>query len=51
MQAKLNAATDAVRSGIGEVIVAPGATERAVARILAGDPIGTRLVPEEATHA
>jgi acetylglutamate kinase len=51
MQAKLNAATDAVKSGIGEVIVAPGATERAVARILAGDAIGTRLVPEEATHA
>ena len=51
MQAKLNAATDAVKSGIGEVIVAPGAVERAVARILAGDAIGTRLVPEEATHA
>ena len=51
MQAKLNAATDAVKSGIGQVIVAPGAMERAVARILAGDAIGTRLVPEEATHA
>ena len=51
MQAKLNAATDAVKSGIGEVIVAPGAMEGAVARILAGDAIGTRLVPEEATHA
>ena len=51
MQAKLNAATDAVNNGIAQVIIAPGALERAAARILAGDAIGTRLVPEEATHA
>jgi acetylglutamate kinase len=51
MQAKLNAATEAIRGGIGEVVIAPGATERAAARILAGDSIGTRLVPQEATHA
>jgi acetylglutamate kinase len=51
MQAKLNAATEAVNNGIAEVIIAPGALERAAARILAGDEIGTRLVPQEATHA
>ena len=51
MQAKLNAATDAIRGGIGEVVIAPGALERAAARIVAGDSIGTRLVPQEAQHA
>ena len=34
MQAKLNAATDALRNGIGQVIIAPGALERAAERIL-----------------
>jgi acetylglutamate kinase len=51
MQAKLNSAAEAIRGGIGEVVIAPGALERAAARILAGDSIGTRLVPQEATHA
>ncbi len=51
MQAKLEAAMAAVEGGIGQVVIAPGATERAAARILAGDDIGTRLVPQEATHA
>jgi acetylglutamate kinase len=51
MQAKLNAATEAIRSGIREVVIAPGAMERAAARIVAGDSIGTRLVPQEATRA
>jgi acetylglutamate kinase len=51
MQAKLNAAAEAIRGGIGEVVIAPGALQRAAARILAGDSIGTRLVPQEATHA
>jgi acetylglutamate kinase len=51
MQAKLNAATDALRNGISQVIVAPGAFERAAERILAGEPIGTRLVGGEAYHA
>lgn len=44
MQAKLNAATDALRNGIGQVIIAPGALHRAAERILAGELIGTRLV-------
>ena len=44
MQAKLNAATDALRNGISQVIIAPGALERAAERILLGEQIGTRLV-------
>ena len=51
MQAKLNAATDAITSGIGQVIIAPGAMEFAIDRILAGENIGTTLVPQEASHA
>ena len=51
MQAKLNAATDAIKGGIGQVVIAPGALERAAASIVAGENIGTRLVPEEARHA
>ena len=43
MQAKLNAASDALRGGIGQVFIAPGALPGASARILAGEPIGTRL--------
>lgn len=51
MQAKLNAATDALRNGIGQVIIAPGALERAAERILSGEEIGTRLVTEGVVHA
>jgi acetylglutamate kinase len=52
MQAKLNAATDALRNGIGQVIIAPGALECAAERILAEEQIGTRLIPGEgAVHA
>ncbi|HUS06862.1 MAG TPA: acetylglutamate kinase [Bryobacteraceae bacterium] len=46
MQAKLNAACDALAAGIGQVVIAPGALAGAAGRILAGEPIGTRLVPE-----
>jgi acetylglutamate kinase len=51
MQAKLNAATDALRNGIGQVIIAPGSLERAAERILAGEAIGTRMVMEGVLHA
>lgn len=51
MQAKLNAAVDAVAGGIGAVVIAPGALERAVARVVAGEKIGTAVVPEEAKDA
>jgi acetylglutamate kinase len=51
MQAKLNAATDALRNGIGQVIIAPGALERAAEKILNGEQIGTRLVAEGVVYA
>ena len=44
MQAKLEAASAALSAGVGEVIIAPGAVEGIVARLLAGEPRGTYLV-------
>lgn len=44
MQAKLNAATDALHRGVGEVIIAPGATPGALAKLVAGEALGTRLL-------
>src|SRR5262249_3976357 len=44
MQAKLNAATSALRQGVGQVRIAPGAARDALSRVLAGEPLGTRLV-------
>ena len=44
MQAKLNAAMDALGNGIAEVVIAPGATEMITARLLAGEAVGTRLM-------
>ncbi len=44
MQAKLSAATDAIRSGVGEVVIAPGAAPRVLDRLLDGEPLGTRIV-------
>jgi acetylglutamate kinase len=44
MQAKLNSASDALRGGIGQVIIAPGAFAGACGRLLAGETIGTRLM-------
>jgi acetylglutamate kinase len=44
MQAKLNAATSALRQGVGQVRIAPGAAQDALARVLAGEPLGTRLI-------
>jgi len=44
MQAKLNAASEALRGGIGQVIIAPGALPGACGRLLAGDSIGTRVM-------
>lgn len=46
MQAKLAAACDAIRGGIHEVVIAPGAAEGVIEKLLAGVPIGTRLVSE-----
>jgi acetylglutamate kinase len=43
MQAKLNAAAAALRQGVGQVRIAPGAAPDALSRVLAGEPLGTRL--------
>ena len=43
MQAKLEAATLALDSGIEEVLIAPGDEARVVERLLAGEQLGTRL--------
>jgi len=43
MQAKLNAASDALRGGIRRVIIAPGALAGACAKLLSGERIGTEL--------
>lgn len=45
MQAKLEAAIDALGKGVGQVLIAPGALAGVVGRLLAGDAAGTRLVP------
>jgi acetylglutamate kinase len=47
MQAKLNAAVAALRSGVEQVRIAPGAAENILDRLLDGEPIGTRLTLEE----
>jgi acetylglutamate kinase len=46
MQAKLEAAIEALRLGVDEVVIAPGGVTGIVDRLLSGDPIGTRLVAE-----
>ncbi len=46
MQAKLEAATQAVRQRVGEVRIAPGAVTDVVRKLLDGAPLGTRLVHE-----
>lgn len=48
MQAKLQAALAALRGGVGQVVVAPGAAANVVERVLAGEAIGTRVVLPEA---
>ncbi|HEY1339741.1 MAG TPA: acetylglutamate kinase [Bryobacteraceae bacterium] len=45
MQAKLNAALDALCGGVEQVRIAPGAAPNVLDRILAGDEIGTRIAP------
>lgn len=50
MQAKLNSASEAISSGIRQVIIASGALENAAARIVAGESIGTTVVPGEGVH-
>jgi acetylglutamate kinase len=44
MQAKLNAAMDAVSGGVGEVRIVKGSETNIVSRVFAGEAIGTRIV-------
>lgn len=44
MEAKLNAATAALEQGVDEVEIAPGMFPEVLARLLAGEPVGTRVV-------
>jgi acetylglutamate kinase len=50
MQAKLNAAVDALRNGTEQVVIAPGAEPQALARVLAGASVGTKLVAAGGVH-
>ncbi|MBS1873406.1 MAG: acetylglutamate kinase [Acidobacteria bacterium] len=50
MQAKLEAATRALESGVGRVIVAPGQLPGLVGRLAAGERVGT-LITAEGAHA
>jgi acetylglutamate kinase len=45
MQAKLEAAINALNTGVEEVLIAPGARPGVVALALSGSQIGTRLLP------
>jgi acetylglutamate kinase len=44
MQAKLNAATEGVRNGVGEVRIVKGSEANIVTRVFAGEEIGTAVV-------
>jgi acetylglutamate kinase len=46
MQAKLEAALDALRRGVNQVLIAPGAHPGIVASLLAGEALGTKIVLE-----
>jgi acetylglutamate kinase len=51
MQAKLNAAVDALGRGVGQVLIAPGAEPGILRRALAGEPVGTCLIQGGRRHA
>ena len=46
MRTKLESAVEALRLGVGEVVIAPGAAEESISRLLAGETVGTRLIAE-----
>jgi acetylglutamate kinase len=46
MQAKLEAAIEALRQGVGEVVIAPGGSAGIIDKLLAGQQIGTKLLAE-----
>ena len=45
MQAKLEAAMSALERGVGEVVIAPGARTEVIEHALAGECVGTRMIP------
>jgi acetylglutamate kinase len=47
MQAKLEAAIAALRGGVAEVRISPGAAPHVLTQILAGQPLGTTMLLEE----
>jgi acetylglutamate kinase len=49
MQAKLNAALDALAGGVARVLIAPGTAPEVLGRLLAGEEIGTEMVLEKVT--
>lgn len=51
MQAKLEAAAQALEAGIEEVIIAPGRAPGICSRLLAGEPAGTRIELEQGVRA
>jgi acetylglutamate kinase len=51
MQAKLNAALDALRAGVGEVRIASGGTGNILRRLLTGESLGTRIALNEGSAA
>ena len=51
MQAKLDAALAALRGGVGQVRIAPGAAEGVLRRLLGGEALGTRIVLGEGKAA
>jgi len=51
MQAKLNAAAAALSNGVEQVLIVPGAVAEVIARICAGEQIGTRMALSEKTGA
>jgi acetylglutamate kinase len=48
MRAKLTAAMDALRGGVENVRIAPGAAPNALSRLMAGEALGTRIALTEA---
>jgi acetylglutamate kinase len=50
MQAKLNAAMDALQNGVREIVIVPGSEPGIFARVLSGEAVGSRLVEEVATN-
>lgn len=51
MQAKLEAAVEALQKGVAEVVIAPGAAPGVIGKLLGGEPIGTRLVAPANIHS